>query len=127
MLAVSLSNFFHKECKEWNERLDFFINEVDSFSKRIAEVVNANTAIEVLSQAEHFQNKFIIEKENIDILKHEVKVHMEAISSEMQREKILDEIDHSGNQIDLREKMRIEDKLFIDMKHELYSFLGKVL
>lgn len=127
MIAVPLSDFLHKECKEWISQLDLFSKELAIFGNRLKEVVDKNSSEDILRQVEHFQNRFILQKEKLDILRHEISEHDQAMARELENRKILDERDHTGEQFTLRHNVYMEDKLFREMKHEFYNFLGKVL
>ena len=62
----------HKKYNNWIKSLDFYADELKTFTSRLEEVVMRNTKREVRAQIEHFQNQFIREKEVIDILKHDI-------------------------------------------------------
>lgn len=127
MIAVPLSDFLHKECKEWLSQLDLFYRELSLFQNHLKDVTDRNSGEEVMRQVEHFQNRFIIEKENLDTLKHDVSVHDQAMAREIQSGSILEDRDYTGDQFDLRHRVYMQEKLFREMKHEFYNFLGKVL
>ena len=127
MIAISLSDFLHKECKDWLSQLDLFEKELEIFRGHLDDVAERNSGDEVLKQVEHFQNRFVLEKEILDTLRHDVSVHDQAMARVLADRKILDDQDFPGNQFDMRHRMYMEDKLFRDLKHEYYNFLGRVL
>lgn len=81
----------------------------------------------MLRQVEHFQNQFIIQKDNLQALSHEIKLQEQEIADDVKRDKILDETDIIGNQSFLRDKMQAAEKVFISLKHEYYRFVARVL
>ncbi|MFM7300624.1 MAG: hypothetical protein ACKO1R_05725 [Crocinitomicaceae bacterium] len=46
-------------------------------------MTSKNTDKEVLKQVEHFQNQFIIQRNNIDELKHTIKIHENELQMEV--------------------------------------------
>jgi hypothetical protein len=127
MIAVPLSDFLHKECKEWLSQLDLYFKELGIFNSRLKEVVERNSSEGILKQVEHFQNQFILQQEALETLRHEISVHDQTMARELEAHKILDEQDYPGDQFDLRHKIFMQEKLFRELKHEFYNFLGKVL
>lgn len=127
MIAVPLSDFLHKECKEWLSELDLYNSELKIFRARLKEVAGKNSSAVILKQVEHFQNQFILQQEALETIRHEISVHDQAVARELEAHKILDEQDYPGDQFELRHKIFMQGKLFRELKHEFYNFLGEVL
>lgn len=115
----------HEEHKTWLNKLLFYKDELKIMDNRILEVAKKNTSKEVQSLIDHFNNQLIIQKEQIDILSHDIKSHelyldAAAIDSpkDIDKEKFLDHKKH-------RESIVIFEKLFKDLREELIDFLSK--
>ena len=65
----------HFEHIVWIKELEFYKNELKVFNKRLTEVSDRYTSTEVLARLEQFQNKFIVQNEVADILRHDLKSH----------------------------------------------------
>ena len=65
----------HEEHKTWLNKLLFYKDELSIMTNRLSEVSRKNTSREVLSLVDHFHNQLIIQKEQIDILNHDIKSH----------------------------------------------------
>lgn len=65
----------HFEHIVWIKELEFYKNELKVFNKRLTEVSDRYTSTEVLARLEQFQNKFIVQNEVADILRHDLKKH----------------------------------------------------
>ena len=63
----------HYEHLEWLNKLSFYADEILVMQKRIEEIAQKNTAKEVKTKIEHFQNQLLIQKNNIDDLKCHIK------------------------------------------------------
>ncbi len=114
----------HVEMYEWLKALDFYKNELKFWRKHLAEVVSKNASHHTLQHAEHFQNQVIIQEEHIDILRHDVKQFENHLQAELT----------SGNGVSaitinvesqLRDRLRTFEHIYVDLKHEYYSFLRK--
>ena len=127
MLAISLADFCHKEIREWNASLDLYNTELVSFQNRLAEVVKKNTGELGLKQVEHFQNQFVIHKDNIQTLQHDIRIQEQDIAEDVRRDAILEEKDIIGNQSFLRDKVHMAEKLWVSLRHDFYRFLASIL
>jgi hypothetical protein len=63
------------EHHEWLRAIDFYENELGILEKRLAEIISKNTGMDAMAGAEHFQNQFIVQRNNIDELKHSIREH----------------------------------------------------
>ncbi|KIA86533.1 hypothetical protein [Flavobacterium sp. AED] len=115
----------HEEHKTWLNKLSFYKDELKIMDNRILEVAKKNTSSEVRALADHFNNLLIIQKEQIDILTHDIKSHelyLEAAAldnpNDIDTEKFSDHKKH-------RESITIFEKLFKELREELIDFLSK--
>ncbi len=115
------------EHSEWKNALGFYKDELTIFKNRLIEVASKNTSLEIAKEVEHFQNQFLIQHENIDILHHDINEHLKTISHEMQT--------HAGHvtheQLDLHQalstRFETEQKIFKELKDSYMDFLSKVM
>jgi hypothetical protein len=117
----------HAENVEWSKSLGFYSDELKSFELRLSEVVIANTGTEVLSQAEHFQNQFIRQREVIDILNHEMNVGEDKILEEVKNNDVATDHRKMEDHSELRDQMQAFEKIYREMKAEFIEYLSKVL
>jgi hypothetical protein len=60
---------------EWLKAIDFYNNELAILENRLAEIISKNTGLDAMAGAEHFQNQFIVQRNNIDELRHSIREH----------------------------------------------------
>lgn len=115
----------HEEHKIWLNKLLFYKDEVAIMQNRIAEIAKRNNSKEVLAFVEHFQNQLIIQKEQIDILSHDVRKHESDL--EQAAKKNPTAVDHERLPDHKIEKDKIErfEKIIEDLRKELIHFLAK--
>jgi hypothetical protein len=65
----------HEENNVWINKLDFYKQEISILKGRLEELAQKNSSKEVRAEIEHFQNQFIIQKNNIDNILHAVKIN----------------------------------------------------
>ncbi len=70
-MKASLTSLHHQDT-DWMRELSFYKEEIAILAKRLEEVMTKNTDKEIASQVEHFQNKFILQRERIDTLNHKI-------------------------------------------------------
>lgn len=115
----------HEDHKIWLNKLAFYKDEILIMQNRISEVAKKNTSKEVRSFVEHFQNQLIVQKEQIDILHHEIINHENSIEEKSNKKSVVSGnkkfFDHSTQ----REKIEIFEKQFNELRKELIHFLSK--
>ena len=113
--------------EEWKNTLGFYKDELNVFKHRLIEIVAKNTGKEIMQMVEHFQNQFLVQSENIDILRHDINEHLKRMATEIQL--------HAGH-IDkeelpvhflLKDRYENEQKIFTELKEEFQQFLSKVM
>lgn len=111
----------------WKGSLDFYEKELDILESRLAQVAEKNTGSEARAGVERFQNQFIIQRNNIDELKHSVTEHAHLVFEDVKH--------HAGRieSLHIAEHQKIEDsvttlaKIINDIRHEFNTFLSKWL
>lgn len=115
----------HEEHKQWLNNLNFYKDELVIMQNRISEIAAKNTSKDVLAQVEHFQNQLIVQKEQIDILTHDIKKHEQAIENEINKNETA--VDHRKMPAhkEETEKLQTFDTIFNNLRKELNLFLSK--
>jgi hypothetical protein len=70
--------------QEWLKAIDFYDNELDILEERLTEVVKKNNSEDALKGVEHFQNQFIIQRNTIDELRHNINEHAHKVATDVQ-------------------------------------------
>ena len=125
-MKASVSTLHHQDI-DWLRDLDFYKGEIAILTKRLEEVITANTHMGVTSEVEHFQNKFIVLKEVIDTLGHDIKGRESAVerAAEKKPEHINEHTVALNNELFGRMKNLAAD--VADSRYELNRFLSKTL
>ena len=112
----------HEEHKTWLNKLLFYKDELSIMANRIKEIGEKNTSTEARSLCDHFNNLLIIQREQIDILNHDIKSHESYLEAALK-----DIIDHQKftDHKKHRESIATFEKLFKDLREELIDFLSK--
>ena len=125
-MAVAQIEYFHNELSDWKKMFLFFKDEISIFNRRLAEVLDRNSKPEILAQVEQFQNQFILQNEQFDILKHEVHL----IESGVEKNLLLQGKPFSEQALKdqhlLRERIFQAERIFLETKHGFYRFLSRV-
>ena len=117
----------HAEHEEWLKKLDFYADDLSVLLNRLAEIASKNTSREILAQVEHFQNQFIVQKENIDEIRHAIKDHEIYVENRVTE----NPVDADRHQLNDHPKMRDNfngfEKNFNSLRHEFNDFLSKTM
>lgn len=73
----------HSENQNWLKSLEFYKEEISILNKRLQEVTGKNNAPDFLKEVEHYQNQFIVQRNNIDELAHSIKMNEKQIEKEV--------------------------------------------
>lgn len=124
MIPTTISiRSLHLEYQLWTRELVFYKEEIKIFEDHLANILKRNNRNGVPASVEHFQNQFILQKEVIDFLKHDLHV------SERQLANFAHDL--SGDGIDgikmdnhgrLRERMITFRKIYREIKNEFRRF-----
>ena len=126
METTSIKNV-HSDYAGWQNALGFYKDELNLFTRRLTEIAGKNSGKEILQMVEHFQNQFIVQRENIDILHHDINAHLNGMATEMQL--------HAGhisseqlsvNRV-LQDRFESETKIYKGLKDEFTAFLEKLM
>ena len=115
----------HYEHTQWLSKLSFYADEISVMQNRLDEIAAKNTAKEVKMKIEHFQNQLLIQKNNIDVIKHAI-VHDEKLLNDniMKNETA---VDHRKLEDHVKEREDIEsfETNFNNLRKELNLFLAE--
>ncbi len=117
----------HDEHREWMSKLKFYEDEITILKNRLSEIVSKNTQKDVLAQAEHFQNQFIVQKENIDEISHSITIDEEVIQKAVDKKpKYVDQLSMEPH---ANEKVAMDsfEKNFTELRAEFNKFASKVM
>ncbi|CAM3948223.1 hypothetical protein FLSI110296_05235 [Flavobacterium sinopsychrotolerans] len=115
----------HEEHKTWLNKLLFYKDELSIMTNRLSEVASKNTSSEVLALVDHFNNQLIIQKEQIDILNHDIKSHESYLEAAVRKN--VNDIEHAkfSDHKNHRESIAVFEKIFKELREELIDFLSK--
>jgi len=117
----------HQQHVDWKEELLFTRDELNFFEKRLEEIADKNTDEDTSTKVEHFQNQFIIQREQIDALLHHIEKHEEEIAHFAEDHPVA--VDHHLFQShgDMIEKMKTFHELYQQLKTEFLHFVASAL
>jgi hypothetical protein len=116
----------HQLHREWANKLNFYRDDVKSLEKRVEEIASKNTATEILAMIEHFQNQIKIQRNEMDILMHDIKIEEEELQKNISDNPTA--WDHrKAAHTTINERMVTFEKLFAELRRELIGFAAKYM
>lgn len=117
----------HHDHSGWLNKLDFYNDEIDIMQKKLEEVNSKNTGIEVRKSVEHFQNQFIIQKNNSNDLRQHVKREEKDLQNMIKKNPVA--VDHRKTEDHSEERSMMEafEKNFNLLRKEFNAFLSERL
>ena len=115
----------HVRYTSWLKDLEFYRDEVKTFNTRLEEIVVRNTKIEITSQVEQFQNRFIRQNEVIDILHHDIAKDHKRLVYNAKSNNVATDRRRVEDNLELTQRMSTFVKLFEELKKDFAEFLTK--
>jgi predicted glycoside hydrolase/deacetylase ChbG (UPF0249 family) len=114
------------EHTEWLSALSFYKQELNTLKDRLTEIAGKNTATEMASQVEHFENQFKMQAEHIDILTHNINKNLTISAIEAQAN-TAGYIDESllKKHAEQKEAFGTLEKVLKDLRAEFNTFAAK--
>ena len=115
----------HAENKEFIEKLNFYKEEIQILQNRLDEVASKNNSNDCMKDVEHFQNQLIIQRNNIDEIKHKVVLDEDRLMKEISKNEVA--IDHRSVAFHVEEKEAVEsfEQSINDFRKEINLFFTK--
>lgn len=115
----------HFKNRLWSNQIVFYKEELSIFQERLEEVAIKNTGQEVHMGIEQFQNRFIIQRNELDDLKHWINVsedNLVALAKNGQKRADCDTEEDDGV---IEDRMNQFVKLYDELKSDFEEFLIK--
>ncbi len=113
------------EHQEWLQAIEFYKSEFDLLQKRLAEIVSKNTSHEALEGVEHFQNQFIVQRNNIDELRHSINEHVHNVKLDAERHANQVEEERVAEHVKLKDEFSVFEKVVKELRQEFNEYLTK--
>ncbi len=112
----------HTENTTWLNTLHFYKDDLTILKKHLEALVSKNNTSEFLKMVEHFQNQFIIQRNNIDEIFHAVKMNENLLEKEVKQNPVA--LDRRKTEYHEKEKDLVEsfEKNFNQLRKEFISF-----
>jgi hypothetical protein len=115
----------HFQHKVWINELSFSKEKLAIYQERLEDLASRNTDREMKLEQEQFQNRFIRQREVIDVLSHEVREHESDLVKFAKEHPVATDRVHFEDHTDMRDKMNTFSKLFTELKQDFHRFSAK--
>jgi hypothetical protein len=125
-MKASINSLHHQDI-DWLRDLEFYKDELAILTKRLEEPAAKNSSKEVLAQVEHFENKFVLLRELLDILKHDINIREQQV--ELIANEKPEHINENFSPVNDAIHSRMTDfaKSIADTRYEFNRFLAKTI
>ncbi|WP_285057601.1 hypothetical protein [Pedobacter ginsengisoli] len=105
--------------------LQFYKEEMNILQGRLEEITKDNTHIEVMKNVEHFQNQLIIQRNNMDELRHTINEHLRLITHQLEKTSYFVSENADEAQTKLYERYLSLEQSINELRHEFNRFAAK--
>jgi hypothetical protein len=113
------------EHQEWLQAIEFYDKELDILEERLAEIITKNTGTDARAGAEHFQNQFIVQRNNIDELRHSIREHAHKTAEDAWAHAGHIHTELVAEHADVKENFSSFEKIIKDLRSEFNDYLSK--
>lgn len=116
---------WHSLHNDWLRALKFYKEELVILGDRLTEIAGKNTGTEIGAQVEHYQNSFILYRNNIEELEYAIHSNLGMIASEIAKQS---GFVSSGLLAELENESQVfqeQEKVINDLRHDFNLFSAK--
>lgn len=110
----------------WQNRLSGFKNELNQLNDDLGKFLLKKEPRDIPSDAEHFQNQFILQKEVLDILKHDMKQYENLLELNLEKPNTSSAADIQSVRSGLSTRFNDYVKLLSELRQEFRAFSSEV-
>jgi hypothetical protein len=109
----------------WRNQIAFYFQELKIFQERLEHIAASNPSKEIHIPIEQFQNRFIIQRNELDKIEHLVNItEDQAVQSGKMHVRRIDYL--SSEQFsEIKNSMQQYEKLFKEMREDFYNFISR--
>ena len=105
----------------------FYNDDLQILKRRLDEVAARNSDKEIQAMVDHFQNRMLVHKEQIDILKHDINEYERVIEVHLTKNDTAADLQSWDDHTHLRERVETFELLFNELRKDLIGFAAKWL
>jgi len=113
------------EHTEWIKGLEFYKDEIHILENRLLEIATKNSSFEARQGIEHFQNQFVVQRNNIDELRHKIKEHIHIFTKLPELLEEVVENERLADHENMRDDYQSFEKVMRELRLEFNIFLAK--
>jgi len=117
----------HHEHKTWLNKLDFYRDELKIMRKRLEEVAGKNTDRRVLALIEQFQNQLIVQNNNLDEIRHEVKQYENRLEKKMEKNFNASMHKEEDDYVSRKDEVISFERVFNELRKEIIQFFAHAM
>jgi hypothetical protein len=124
IMPNTIAEYYTDELLDWNHSIIFYINEIDEFGQKLADVIRRNSIVGIARKVEAHQTLFNRLSEKFHKLQVAIQQQENALKTDstfLDNTMISNEIEK--RQVELRHQMQSAEKTYIDIKFDCYNFL----
>jgi hypothetical protein len=116
----------HIEHKEWLNKLAFYEDEIRLMQSRIADIASKNINIDAMIQVEHYRNHLAVQKEYIEILRHNINEQEAYLQKKMIQNPAVADQRSTSEQPYHKSEIESFEKNYNALRKDLIDFLCKI-
>lgn len=113
----------HHDQISWLNKLSLYNDEMALMRKKLEEVGNKTTVVEVRNKVEHFQNQFVSKKNHSDDLQHQITRDNKDVQGMIKKNQLSGDQQRADDHTEGRGKVELFERAFHQLRTEFNLFL----
>lgn len=109
--------------KVWLSSLEFYREELRRMNDQLLKFTTAPPTSGIWKKIEHFQNQFIIQRNSIDVLKHDLQRYADTLPADPSHRPRREWSAQAEEKRSLRDQYESFERVMYGLKHEFRNFL----
>ena len=127
-MPTNIAEYYISELLDWNNAIIFYNEEMEEIEQKLAEVISRNSIVGIAEKVEFQQTLLNNVSDKFYKLQNEIQEQSSSLQSDGKlKEDALISNDYELKQFEIRQKMNIVEKDYIDKKLNCYNFLSATL
>ena len=127
-MPTNIAEYYISELLDWNNAIIFYNEEMEEIEQKLAEVISRNSIVGIAEKVEFQQTLLNDVSDKFYKLQNEIQEQSGSLQSDGKlKEDALISNDYELKQFEIRQKMNIVEKDYIDKKLNCYNFLSATL
>lgn len=129
-MSNQISEYYINEINSWKESIDFYYKQIDQFEVWLREIIQLNTIPQLSSSVNHFLRRFEDKRNSFESFRLKCLEWHDQLIDKEEESPVEDKMVTGDLRLmhrDLRDKMRVLEREYLELKYAADEFVADTL